>query len=155
MLDALDQEIIKRLQEDLPLTKEPYKKLAEELNIEEDQLLERLSYFREKGLLKRIGAVLYHREAGFQANALVVWKVPSVEVDRVGAYMASLPEISHCYERVTCENWDYNLFTMLHGKTKLQCQETIINIASKLHLYDYKILYSMRELKKSSMKYFC
>lgn len=154
MLDNLDQSIIRKLQEGLPITEEPYKKLAEELNMEEVDLLERIKYFRDNGLLKRLGAVIYHRDAGFQANALVVWKVPADEVDQVGTFMASLPEISHCYERRTCENWDYNLFTMFHGKTKLQCEEKIMNIAEKLNLYHCIILYSVKELKKSSMKYF-
>lgn len=154
MLDSLDKCIIKKLQEDIPIVEEPYKVLAKELGIEEDELITRIKGYHESGILKRIAAVLYHREAGFKANAMVAWKVPEVSVDEAGNYMASLWEVSHCYERKICDNWEYNLFTMIHGKDKEQCENVIEDISDKIYIKDYKVLYSTREFKKSSMKYF-
>lgn len=153
MLSALDKEIIKRLQEDIIIEKEPFKSMAKELNVEEEKILERIKYLKNIGILKRIGAVLYHREAGFKANAMVVWCVPSGRVECVGNYLAKLPQVTHCYERVTCEDWKYNLFTMIHGKTKEECEKLIKELSKEININDYDILYSTRELKKSSMKY--
>jgi Transcriptional regulators len=154
MLDSLDKCIIKKLQEDIPIVEEPYGLLAAELGIEEDELITRIKSYHESGILKRIAAVIYHRQAGFKANAMVVWKVPEASVEEAGNYMGSLSEVSHCYERKICENWEYNLFTMIHGKDKEQCENIIENISNKIGIKDYKILYSTREFKKSSMKYF-
>lgn len=154
MLDSFDKHIIMKLQEDIPIVEEPYKVLAKELGIEEDELITRIKGYHESGILKRIAAVLYHREAGFKANAMVVWKVPEASLEESGNYMSSLSEVSHCYERKICDNWQYNLFTMIHGKDKEQCENLIELISNKIGIKDYKILYSTRELKKISMRYF-
>ncbi|KAJ53887.1 DNA-binding Lrp family transcriptional regulator [Clostridium tetanomorphum] len=153
MLGALDKEIIKRLQEDIIIEKEPFKTIAKELNVEEEKILERIKYLKNIGILKRIGAVLHHREAGFKANAMVVWCVPNEKVECIGSYLAKLSKVTHCYERITCKEWKYNLFTMIHGKTKGECEKLIEHIAKEINIKDYDILYSTRELKKSSMKY--
>lgn len=153
MIDYLDEQIIRKLQQDIPINKEPYKQIAQEIGIDENQLLSRIENLHNTGVLKRVGAVICHKEADFKSNALVVWKVPSEAVEVIGAVMASVDEISHCYERVTCENWKYNMFTMIHGKTKKQCEKIIKQVSDSIRIYDYRALYTMRELKKVSMKY--
>lgn len=154
MLDMLDKIIIKRLQEGMPITEEPYRIISEELKIEEKELLRKIIALKENGILKRLGAVLYHREAGFKANALVAWRVAEDEVEYIGKELALMPEISHCYERDACKEWNYNLYTMIHGKNKIECEKIINKISKNIDLHNYKVLYSVRELKKSSMKYF-
>ncbi|WP_125152538.1 AsnC family transcriptional regulator [Clostridium rectalis] len=153
MLSLLDKEIIRYLQEDIPIEMQPFKSIAKKLNVDESEIIERVKFLKDKGMLKRIGAVLYHRKSGFKANAMVVWCVPESCVEYVGDYLSSKKEISHCYERVVCSQWKYNLFTMIHGNTKEQCQKLIEEIAKKININEYKVLYSTKELKKSSMKY--
>lgn len=153
MIDYLDEQIIRKLQQDIPITKEPYKLIAQELGIDENQLLRRIENLYNTDVLKRVGAVICHNVAGFKSNALVVWKVPNAEVEYIGAVLASVEEISHCYERVTCKNWKYNMFTMIHGKTKKQCEKIIKQVSDNIRIYDYRALYTMRELKKVSMRY--
>lgn len=154
MLSPLDKKIIKRLQEDIPLTNCPYKDMAKELDIDEDELIARIKKYNETGILKRVSAILYHRQAGFNANAMVVWKVKNEDTHSIGKYMASIPEVSHCYERITYSFWDYNLYTMIHEKDIEKCNKIIENISDTTGITNYKILYSTRELKKTSMKYF-
>lgn len=154
MLSALDKSIIRKLQEDIPLTPRPYKSIAEEIGITEEELLNKIEDFQSNGILRRIGGILYHREAGFKANAMVVWMVPEDNVQKVGETMASFKEVTHCYERPTSSKWSYNIFTMVHGQNKKQCEDIIKKISDSIKIYDYKILYSTEELKKSSMKYF-
>ncbi|MHC6180144.1 siroheme decarboxylase subunit beta [Clostridium sp. JNZ X4-2] len=154
MLTDLDKKIIHRLQESIPITTDPYKNISEELGIDEDELINRMKYYNETGILKRVGAVLYHRRAGFKANAMVAWKVSKKDVDSVGNYMASLSYVSHCYERKVCDLWEYNLYTMIHARNREKCNEIIENISYKAGIEDYKVLYSIKELKKTSMKYF-
>lgn len=154
MLDSLDKCVIRKLQGDISLTAEPYKLIAEEIGITEEKLLKKINDFYSKGILRRVGGILYHREAGFKANAMVVWIVPEDKIQEAGETMSSFKEVSHCYARPTAYNWPYNVFTMVHGQTKGQCEDTINKISNSVKIYDYKILYSTKELKKSSMKYF-
>lgn len=154
MLDNFDKEIIRILQEDIPITANPYKEIADKLNISQDELIHKIKTYNETGILKRIGAILYHRKAGFNANAMVVWKINNEDLDNIGKYMASFSEVSHCYERKPCGSWDYNLYTMIHERDRESCNKIIEKIANAIGVESYRILYSSKELKKTSMKYF-
>ncbi|MDP4143418.1 MAG: Lrp/AsnC family transcriptional regulator [Bacillota bacterium] len=153
MIDLLDEQIIRRLQKDIPITEEPYRIIANEVGIGEDELIDRIDWLHKTGVLKRVAAVVRHREVGFKANALVLWKVPEERVEAVGTIMASVQQISHCYERDTCENWKYNMYTMVHEKTRQQCEEVIKKLSRDTEVKEYRVLYSLKELKKSSMRY--
>jgi len=85
---------------------------------------------------------------------MVVWKIDEEDLDRGGSYMASISEVSHCYERKPCGSWDYNLYTMIHEKDRESCNKIIYNMACTVGDKNYRILYSIKELKKTSMKYF-
>ena len=153
MFSSLDINIIRKMQEDLPLVPQPYKLIAEELGIEEEELLEKIKEFCNKGIIRRFGATLNHRNIGFKANAMVVWIVPK-EIKEVSEIMIVFPQISHCYQRPTFPNWPYNIFTMVHGETEEECQEVVKEIVKAVRINDYSILYSTEELKKNSMRYF-
>ena len=154
IISDFDKKIISRLQEDIPIITNPYKDIAKELSMDEDVLIDKIRNYSETGILKRIGAILYHRKAGFKANAMVVWKIDDERLDEIGEYMASISVVTHCYERKPFGSWDYNLYTMIHEKDKESCNKIIKQIADDIGIENYKILYSTRELKKTSMKYF-
>lgn len=153
-MDELTKSIIRELQEGIPLIAEPYKEIADRLNISKDELLSKIEYFVNEGIIRKIGSVLNHRKANFASNAMVVWNVPLELIDKIGAFMASIPEVSHCYQRETSIIWAYNVFTMIHGKTNKDCEEVIYKIVLGTGIDDYEVLYSTLELKKTSMKYF-
>ena len=48
----------------------------------------------ERGLLRRVAAILFHRRAGFSANGMGVWKVPDDRIAEVGPRMAAFRGIS-------------------------------------------------------------
>ncbi len=153
-LSEEDRKIIAGIQGDLPLTEEPFKELADKLGIPEERLLEKIRSYVEKGYIRRLGAALRHRETGFAANGMGVWKVPPEKADETGETMATFSQVSHCYQRPTFPGWDYNLFTMIHGKTEEECRATAKAISEATGITEYKILFSSRELKKSTMLYF-
>jgi len=154
MINSVDKKIIRRLQEEIPITATPYKDMAIELNIDEDELIDKIKKYNRNGVLKRVAGILYHRKAGFKANAMVVWNVKKKDIDSIAKYMIGIREISHCYEREKCLSWNYNLYTMIHSKNKETCMKIIQDISDSLGLIDYKVLFSTKELKKTSMKYF-
>ncbi len=149
-----EKKLIRMLQEDLPLVTQPFKVIAGEVGLTEEEVIAKIQEWAKKGTIRRFGAILRHREAGFRENAMVVWRVPAKHVEKVGKIMATFKEVSHCYERLTYPGWPYNLFTMIHGRTKEECEEVARKISKATDTKDFKLLYSTREFKKVSMKYF-
>ncbi len=127
--DDFDVAVIRALQGDMPVVPEPYAPAASELGIPQAKLLDHLAGMQERGLLRRVAAILYHRRAGFSANGMGVWKVPDEDILAVGGRMASFRGISHCYQRPTYPDWPYSVFTMAHGRSKEECDAILDAIA--------------------------
>ena len=154
MLSSLDIKIIRKIQEDLPLVPEPYKEIAQEVGITENELINRIQEYCRSGIIRRFGTILNHRNVGFKANAMVVWIVPEDLIKDVSKIMILFPQVSHCYQRSIFSGWPYNVFTMVHGETKQECEKVVKAIADVVNINEYNLLYSTKELKKVSMKYF-
>ncbi len=154
MLDELDRKIIAAMQDDLPLVPEPYKAVAAKLGIGEEELLARLAGYRARGEMRRMGAVLRHREIGYAANALCAWQVPADRLEEVAAAMTASAAVTHCYARVPRAGWPYNFYIMLHGHTREECSRMAAALAAELGLGEFVMLFSTREWKKTSMRYF-
>ena len=155
-LNEYHYNIIKEAQNDIKITKEPFKEIIERLNISYDEFFSVLNEFQEAGVMRRFASILNHRHAGFGANAMVAWDIEEGEKgEEIGKIAASFSAVSHCYLRPKYPTWNYNLFTMIHGKTKEDTQEVIDNIANEIEYKSNMPLYSSREFKKIRIKYFC
>jgi len=152
--DDFDVAVIRALQGDMPVIPEPYAPAAAELGIPQDRFLDHLAGMQERGLLRRVAAILYHRRAGFSANGMGVWKVPEDQILDVGRQMASVRGISHCYQRPTYEDWPYSVFTMAHGRSKEECDAILDSIAETHGITERATLYSSTEFKKIRLLYF-
>ena len=149
-----DKEIIRVLQDEFPLVEEPYKELAAKVGISEAEFLERVRRLTEEKKIRKMGAVLRHREVGFSANALCVWEVPEDRLDEIASHMSNHPSVSHCYDRTTAEGWPYNLYTMIHAHSREECEQIAEALAEENGVSNRVMLYSKKEWKKTSMKYF-
>lgn len=154
MLTELEKMVIASIQADLPVTRQPYRAIAEQLNIPEERLLETLQRLCDRGIIRRFGATLRHQKSGFAANAMVAWQVAEERVEEVGQKMAAFKEVSHCYRRNPTETWPYNLYTMVHAADEETCRATAQRMAAAAGVDTYNLLFSRRELKKTSMQYF-
>jgi len=152
--DELDVAVIRALQGDMPVVSEPYAAAASELGMPEGSFLEHLSKMQQRGLLRRVAAILYHRRAGFSANGMGVWQVPEEQILDIGRRMASVRGISHCYQRPTYEDWPYSVFTMAHGRSKQECDAVLDAIAEQTGIHERATLYSSTEFKKIRLLYF-
>ncbi len=152
--DELDIAVIRATQGDLPVVAEPYAAAAAQLGMTEAALLEHMTGMRERGILRRVAAILYHRRAGFSANGMGVWKVPDEQIAEFGPRMASFRGISHCYQRPTYEDWPYSIFTMAHGRSKEECDAILDAIAGEFDISERATLYSSTEFKKIRLLYF-
>ena len=153
--DELDKAVIRATQGDLPIVSEPYVDAARELGMPVDGLISHLEGMAERGLLRRVAAILFHRRAGFSANGMGVWKVPEDQVLEAGRRMAAFRGISHCYERPTYADWPYQLFTMAHGRSKEECDAILDAVRDEVGcIEDRATLYSSTEFKKVRLLYF-
>ncbi|HXP99370.1 MAG TPA: Lrp/AsnC family transcriptional regulator [Solirubrobacteraceae bacterium] len=152
--DDRDIEVIRALQGDMPIVAEPYAPAAAVLGQEQQRFLEHLAGMQERGLLRRVAAILYHRRAGFSANGMGVWKVPDEHIHDVGRQMAAVRGISHCYQRPTYADWPYSVFTMAHGRSKEECDAVLDAIAQMTGIEERATLYSSTEYKKIRLLYF-
>lgn len=153
-LSERDIALIRALQEDLPVCPRPFEPASSALGMREEQLLEAVGDLKRRGILRRFGALLMHREAGFRANAMVCWKVSPERAETVGNALAAFRAVSHCYQRPTYPDWPYSHFTMLHARKRTECQAMADEIARSVHVEDYLLLMSSREFKKESVRYF-
>jgi DNA-binding Lrp family transcriptional regulator len=124
--------------------------MAEKMGMSGAALIDELAALKRAGIIRRIAAMIAHRSVSYEGNAMVVWHVPEGEVETVGAVLANFDEVSHCYERDTGGYWNYNLYTMVHGKTREECLATVDKMALQSGIGDYRVLFSMREFKKTS-----
>ena len=153
-LSDRDIALIRIMQEDLPDTETPFAAWAGQAGATEEELFAWSAQMQELGYMRRFAAILYHRAAGFLANAMVVWQVPQEQVDAAGAQMAKFRQVSHCYRRPVYPNWPYPLFTMIHAPTHSACMEVVSKIEERAGAFPHKNLFSTKEYKKTRVKYF-
>ena len=149
-----DKQFIRELQKDMQIIDEPFLDAANRLGITEKQLFEKMKYYETIGVMRRFAAILRHRQVGFTANGMIVWKVPQERIVEVGEKLGSFPQVSHCYERPTYPDWPYNVFSMIHCKTHAEANEMAKVIQDQIHVEEYRILFSSREFKKTRVEYF-
>jgi DNA-binding Lrp family transcriptional regulator len=149
-----DIAVIRAAQGPMEVRSDAYAPAAERLGASVDEVLARLQSLRERGALRRVAAILYHRRAGFSANGMGVWAVPEDQVLETGRRMAAFRGISHCYQRPTYDDWPYSLFTMAHGRSKEECDAILDSIAAETGIEQRATLYSSTEFKKVRMLYF-
>jgi DNA-binding Lrp family transcriptional regulator len=153
-ISELDREYIRQLQKDIEIVKEPFKIITENLGISSIDLFNKIKEYEKIGIMRRFAAILRHRQAGFTANGMIVWKIPEEKVDEKGLKIASFPQVSHCYRRPVYPDWEFNLFSMIHARTIEAAEKIAKEISSVIGIDNYKILFSSREFKKERVRYF-
>ena len=150
-MDEIDHKLLVGMEKGITLTAEPFKDIALQLGITPTEVVTRLRELKEKGVIRRFGASIKPNNVGFSANALVAWEVPEKQTQEIGAYLSKYHEISHCYQRKPVEGkWDFNLYTVIHGKERETVQGLVKEISKGIGINEYKILFSIKDLKRKS-----
>jgi DNA-binding Lrp family transcriptional regulator len=154
-LDEIDKKIMAQTEAGLPLSLQPYQSLAEQLNLSADEIKIRFQNFLDTGVVRRIAAVPNHYKMGYFANGMTVWDIDDQHISELGAKIGALDFVTHCYKRPRhLPIWPYNLFAMVHGKTREEVEAKRNSIACLLgeHCRNSQILYSKRILKKTGFR---
>ena len=153
-LTSRDKDFIRELQKDLQVIPRPFDDSANNLGITIDELFEKAREYESIGVMRRFAAILRHRDAGFTANGMIVWKIPDNKIDEVGYKLASFPQVSHCYRRPEYPDWPFNLFSMIHARTIDGAKKIATELSQFVGIDEYRILFSTKEFKKERVKYF-
>jgi DNA-binding Lrp family transcriptional regulator len=154
-LSEQDRNLLEALAPGLPLDPRPYARLGEKLGLGEDQVIAALRRLVETGIVKRFGVIVNHRRLGYRANAMTVWDVPDDLVAEAGRRLAALPFITLCYRRPRAAGWPYNLFCMIHGRSRAAVEALIEQAthAAGLSVAPRAILFSRRCFRQRGARY--
>ncbi len=153
-LTAADKALIYHLSGDLGDSPTPYADLAARLDRTEDDVLAAIRRFQAEGLIRRFGATLWHQRSGFAANAMVVFQIARERTGEVGERLARLPYVSHCYQRRSAPGWPFNLYAMIHAESRERLLTMVEEMAAQTPAESWRMLESVKELKKASRRYF-
>ncbi|MBR0714959.1 AsnC family transcriptional regulator [Bradyrhizobium liaoningense] len=155
MLDAIDRRLVAATQAGLPLVPEPYRVLADQLGLDELEVTGRLKRLLVSGAIRRIGAIPNHYALGYTANGMSVWDIADNDIADIGARVGALEFVTHCYERPRhLPLWPYNLFAMVHGRTRDEVRSKVAEIAALVGPASraHEVLFSTRILKKTGLR---
>ncbi len=152
-LSTADAAAIRELQKDLPASERPFLAAARRAGVSEEAILRRARSLMRRRVMRRFGAILHHRRAGFVANCMAVWAVPRSRIERAGTIAAQSPAVSHCYQRSAAKGWPYTLFAMIHGHSKTECRGIADQISARIGHPKRALLFSTKEYKKTHPVY--
>jgi DNA-binding Lrp family transcriptional regulator len=151
-LSTEERTLLAALQKGLPFEKYPFATLG----VDETFAIETLQRWLQQGVIKRFGIIVRHHELGYKANAMVVLDIPDQSVQNIGAAIARSGKVSLCYRRPRqLPHWPYNLFCMVHGKTRSEVEAHIRQMLELFELKNYscEILFSLRRFKQRGAHY--
>lgn len=153
-LSANEIAAVVQLQRDLPLQPRPFDVLARGGSISGDDIVAAAKTLQSRGQLRRISATVHQKKGGFTATAMGVWAVPADRVEEVAAQFSANRAVSHCYLRPVYEDWPYNLFTTVHGRSVDECESIIHDLAIDGAIEERRALFPMKEYKKARVQLF-
>lgn len=147
-------ECIRLLQRDLPLQPRPFEALARNSGVGADELLSTGRTLLKRGQMRRYGAIIASRKPGFSASAMGVWHVPEDRADEYAARLSQHRAVSHCFLRPVYDDWPYNVYTTVHGRSVDECESIINDLAIDTGLTEKQALYPTKEYKKARISFF-
>lgn len=153
MMTEQEKALARLVQADIPIEKRPFEAMGQAIGLNEQEVLALIDQWKQAGVIRKVAAIVRHRQVGYVHNAMVLWAVPETMREATGQLFASFKDITHCYERTPAFEGKYNIFTMIHDREG-RLEEVVQQLSRLSGIQDFKILFSEEELKKRSMTYF-
>ena len=158
-LTPAERDLVVEIQGGLPITDTPYADVAAAIDQDPAWVVETITRFEREGKIRRVGVVPNHYALGYTENGMTVWDVPDDLIETVGPAVASLPFVTHCYQRPRHEGvWPYNFFAMTHGRSAAESDRRIQEVKETMAEYwdvgdgDWDSLFSTQILKKTGIR---
>jgi DNA-binding Lrp family transcriptional regulator len=155
MIENKDYLLLAQIAEGLPICSHPYAIMGEKIGLSEAQVIERLTYLQDRGMIKRLGIIVKHATLGYRANAMIVWRITEADIDFVAQEMLKFSFVTLCYQRPMLPEWPYNLYCMIHGKNKVTVEKQLAQLIEQcgLETVEKQILFSSRCFKQRGAIY--
>jgi DNA-binding Lrp family transcriptional regulator len=151
-LNDFEKTILVQLQSDLEISSRPFDFLVTG-TADIDTVIRTIQSLVDKRVIRRIGAVLNYHKLGFDANVMFCAHVEPEKTAYVGAKLARLKIVSHCYERKTFQGWHYNLLAMMHAQTLDHIRAAVDKFTSAEQIEKFELLPTIAELKKQPVRH--
>jgi siroheme decarboxylase len=152
-LNEAEIHLVRILQEEFPLTDEPFRRWAKLAGISDESLFQQIQIFQKRGFLKRIAAFNGFSEKSAE-NAVAMWRIPEEKIDFAGYAAASFPEVSSCIRRAVSSEMPYSLHAVLKGSSETVCMPAVKAIEEKIGAWPSQFFLKEKDYKKRRLKYF-
>ena len=125
-MDETDRAILNRIQSDFPITSQPYRAIADDLDLNEVEVLERIKRLKAEGIIRRIGGNFVPEKLGF-VSTLCAAKVPENKIDRFADTVNRFPGVTHNYQR---EN-EFNIWFTFIAPSMQDIEKNLAQIAAE------------------------
>lgn len=153
-LTADEIQVVRLLQRDLPAQPRPFDALSKASGIPADEILAMTKRLAARHQLRKLSAIVQTKRHSFSASAMGVWSVPEKRIDEVAALLASHTAVTQCFLRPTYEDWPYNVFTTVHGRSVDECESVLGEIAEQTDIVERRVLFPVKEYKRSRLNLF-
>lgn len=154
-LSPREQQVVRCLQQSIPVVEDPFGEVARQADMAPGELLALLERWLKSGVIRRIALVVRHHKMGFSANSMCVWPAGADVIAAAGKAMAASPHVTHCYERPSTSVFPYNLYAMIHARSREEAVAIFEDLGKTAGLAGGRMMWSVREFKKASPVFFC
>ncbi len=126
MMDETDKKILNRIQTDFPIAERPFRVIAQEMGMEEDQVIQRLAAMKDKGIIRRIGGNFSPRSLGY-VSTLCAARVPGEKIEMFARTVNAFPGVTHNYLR----SHELNVWFTMIDKGQDRIRENLHKISQK------------------------
>jgi DNA-binding Lrp family transcriptional regulator len=130
-MDRTDKKILNRIQRDFPIQNRPFRALGEELDLSEEEVLERIGKLREQGYIRHLGPIFDPRAIGY-VSTLCAAKVPPERVEEVAEIINGYAGVTHNYLR----DHNYNIWFTVIAQGREGVRKVIEQIKEKTGIDD-------------------
>ena len=130
-MDDTDRKILNRIQSNFPITPRPYLTIAQELGLEESEVIHRLLQLKQNGIIRRIGGYFFPEKLGF-VSTLCAAKVPKDKIDAFAEAVNRHPGVTHNYQR---DN-SFNIWFTFIAPSMEEIEEKLVEISKHTGVKD-------------------
>ena len=141
-IDLFDKQLLNDIQWVFPLVDRPYLEISKRHNMSEDEVMRRIAYMKDMGLIRQINAIFDTRRLGYK-SALVAFAVIPDKLDSVANEVNKHPGVSHNYER----NHDFNMWFTLAVPPYGEMKRDLDRLASLDGVIKYRLLPTLKLYK--------
>ena len=122
-MDDIDKKLLNLLQNGLPLCERPFRELARQLDLGEEEVLSRVRAMKDENIIRRIGGVFDGSALGF-VSTLCALSVPEEKIEDAAEAINRYAGVTHNYLR----DHAYNVWFTAAAPDREQLDRTISEI---------------------------